>query len=124
MENVKERVTGIVEEAQHYVEAKFEHARLKTVEKSTNTISTVLAWIFVAALVFFCMLLLSALMIVLIAEALDSYVWSILIVFGFYALILSVVTIKLKSLLITPIKNKLLGEYLEIYEAEKRNNDE
>lgn len=121
---VKEHVNDIIEDAQNYVEAKFEHARLTTVEKSTNTISTILAWTFVAAIAFFCSLLLSALLIVVLAKAMDSYIWSILIVFGLYATILAIVIIRLKAMLITPIKNKLLGEYLAVYESERRKKDE
>lgn len=121
--DIRNQVSGIVEEAQQYAEARFEQVRLSTVEKTTNSVSTILAWITVAALVFFCSLLLSALAIIALAAALDSYLFSILIVLGVYLIALVLIIVYNQTLLVQPIKNKLLGEYLKMYEKEKFKKD-
>ncbi|XOV67834.1 MAG: hypothetical protein ACFHU9_01420 [Fluviicola sp.] len=113
---LKDRVNDIVEDAQLFAEAKAEQMRLNTVDKTTSSVASILASGLIAGVVFLCLLLISALGIVALQRVTGDYLIAIAIVLGFYLILLAVILYFKKTLLINPIRNKLIGEYLKMYE--------
>ncbi len=109
---LNDQIEGAVKEIEGYVEARIEHTRLETVEKATNTLSTILGWIGIAAVAFVLTLLITVLAIVLLEQLTGAYLSAILIVSSFYLVLLILMSKFREKILIVHIKNMILGIYL------------
>lgn len=112
---IKEQLNKIINEAELYGEAKLEETRLDTVEKSINLLKGVLSWLFIAGVFMFLMASLSVVVLLGLANLTGGYISAGLILSGFYLLIFLSLIIFHKPLLGRPIKNFLLGEYLQTF---------
>ncbi len=110
---LNDQIEGAVKELEGYVEARIEHTRLETVEKATNTLSTVLGWIGIAAIAFVFTLLITVMAIVLLERLTGGFLTAILIVSSFYLILLILMSKFREKILIVHIKNMILGIYLK-----------
>ncbi|NVK62978.1 MAG: phage holin family protein [Flavobacteriales bacterium] len=110
---LNDQIEGAVKELEGYVEARIEHTRLETVEKATNTLSTVLGWIGIAAIAFVFTLLVTVMAIVLLEQLTGGFLTAILIVSSFYLILLILMSKFREKILIVHIKNMILGIYLK-----------
>lgn len=116
---IKEHLNQIADQAEQYAEAKIEEAGLKTVQQSVNILSGVLAWLFIVGIGILVLLALSVVLFLILAELLASTLGASLILFGFYGLIFIVLIFNYKRLLIKPVKNFLLGQFLSSYKIKE-----
>lgn len=115
---LNDQIEGVAKEIEGYAEARIEYARLQTMEKAANTGSTILGWITIAAVAFVFTLLITLLAIVLLERVTGGYMSSVLILSGFYLIVLLLMVKFRQRILITPIKNMILGIYLNTEENE------
>lgn len=116
--SLKDRAKDFIDEAQDYAEARLEYAQLNAVEKASNSVAAILAWVCISAVILLCAMLLSVLAVCALEMLVNSYLIAIALVLGIYLLVLVFVILFQRKLLIDPIKNKLLGIYLDLYEDE------
>jgi len=114
----RNQIEGFAEEAQEYVEARIEHTQLQTVEKASNTFSAILTWICIAAVIFISVILTTVLAVVALNTVLESFLLSVAIVLGFYLIVTTVLVKFRRRILTDPIKNKILGLYLNMNDNE------
>lgn len=115
---LNDQIEGVAKEIEGYVEARIEYTRLQTVEKATNTISTILGWIVIAAVAFVFTLLITVLAIVLLEKLTGGYLSAILIISSFYLIVLILMAKFRQGILVNPIKNMILGIYLKTEDYE------
>jgi Cu/Ag efflux pump CusA len=115
-----QKIGGLIDETEHYVDAKIESIQLETVEKTVNISAAVLSGVLIFGMVFLAFLTLSAVAVIALAQVM-SYLWATILVFAFLPLASAALIVFKKRLLIQPIKNFLFGEY---FKAKQTGNHE
>lgn len=116
---MKEQLQNIAEEIEQLASSKIEQTRLKTVEKSINILSGSLTGIILAIIGLLTLMVITLVSILLLNNLLDSLLNASLIVMVTYIIILTLLIIFKKKILTNPIKNSMMGEYLETYKINK-----
>lgn len=117
--SIKDHLNNIIHETEQYAEAKLEETSLKTVEKSINILTGVLSWLVIAGVGLFILGSLSLVGLLLLADLTGSMIIAGTIVMAFFLVIFIVLLVFNKRLLSRPIKNFLLGEYLDNYKTKR-----
>lgn len=116
---MKEHIQNIAEEIEHLASSKIEQARLQAVEKSINILSGSLSLIILAGVVLLTFMVITLVSILLLTNLIGGLLNASLVILGFYLIIFILLIIFKRKILTNPIKNVLLGEYLENYKIKK-----
>lgn len=114
---MKKYLSHIIEEAEGYAEAKLESARLEAVDKSISLLTGIMSWLVLAGMMLLMFMCITLIVIITLSHLTGGYLSAALIVLGFYLLLFVPLFVFKKKLLLRPIKNFLLGEYLHTYKS-------
>jgi hypothetical protein len=103
----------LIDKSKDYLDTKIELARLKTIDKSADVLSSTVVMIAVLLLSFMMILFLSIGIALLIGKSLGEYHYGFFIVGGFYALISAIIYFRRGKWIKTPIANGLINKMLK-----------
>jgi len=103
----------LIDKSKDYLDTKIELARLKTIDKSADVLSSTVVMIAVILFSFMMVLFLSIGIAMLIGKSLGAYHYGFFIVGGFYALVLAVIYFQRGKWIKTPIANGLINKMLK-----------
>src|ERR1700690_583530 len=111
--NSPDSIRTLIDKSKDYLETKFELAKLKTIDKSLDVLSTVVvmvSMIFIGSLV---IILISIGLSLFLGRLLGAYHYGFFIMGGFYAIVLLVIYIQRNKWIKTPIANGLINKMLK-----------
>ena len=111
--NSPDSIRTLIDKSKDYLETKFELAKLKTIDKSSDVLSTVVvmvSMIFIGSLV---IILISIGLSLFLGRLLGAYHYGFFIMGGFYAIVLLVIYIQRNKWIKTPIANGLINKMLK-----------
>ena len=113
IEERKELIEDLFEKTEGYVKTTIELIKLKAVDRISETVSSVVAYVAVAIFGFFSLVLFNIAMALWIGDALGNNLYGFLIVAGFYGLLTFVVYATRKSIIKKPVSNSIISQFLK-----------
>jgi len=106
-------IKTLIDKSKDYVETKIELAKLRTIDKSADVLSTVVVMVSMILIAFFFIFFVSVALAMLVGRSLGAYHYGFFIVGGFYAIILLVIYVQRGKWIKTPIANGLINKMLK-----------
>ncbi len=107
-------------EVKNYIDLKIKYYKLEAVEKLSLGVGKVLALLVFILLIGFAILLLTAALVILVAEWVNSYLWAFVIVGGFFALV-AVLFLVLRESIFT---NSMVRTFSKMFFPEKKEDED
>jgi phosphoglycerol transferase MdoB-like AlkP superfamily enzyme len=108
-----ESIKTLIDKSKDYLETKIELAKLKTIDRSADILSTVVLTISMLFISFLLFLFVSLALALYLGKLLGAYHYGFFIMGGFYAIILLVIYVKREKWIKTPIANGLISKMLK-----------
>jgi Putative Actinobacterial Holin-X, holin superfamily III len=111
--NAPDSISSLIDKSKDFLDTRIELAKLKTIDKSADVLSTVVVMVsmlFVGTLV---IVLFSIGLALLLGNLLGAYHYGFFIVGGFYAIVLLVLYIQRDKWIKTPISRELINKMLK-----------
>jgi hypothetical protein len=113
MTSTTESIKTLIDKSKDYVETQIELTKLKTIDKSSDVLSTAIVFIFMAFLGVLVLVFLSIAVALLIGVKMGSYHIGFFIVGAFYAIVLLIIFIQRDKWIKNPIANGLIGKMMK-----------
>lgn len=113
MTSTTESIKLLIDKSKDYLDTQIELTKLKTIDKSSDVLSTVIVFIFMAFLGVLVLVFVSIAIALLIGVKMGSYHSGFFIVGGFYAIILLIIFIQRDKWIKNPIANGLIGKMMK-----------
>jgi hypothetical protein len=113
IEERKELIEDLFEKAEDYVQTNIELIKLKAVDRVSEIVSSVVAYVAVIVFGFFCLVMFNIAIALWIGYALDNNLYGFLIVAGFYGLLTLMVYASRKSIIKKPVSNSIISQFLK-----------
>jgi hypothetical protein len=106
-------IKTLIDKSKDYLDTKIELAKLRTIDKSADVLSTVVVMVSMILVAFFFIFFISVAFAMWLGRSLGSYHYGFFIVGGFYAIILLVIYVQRGKWIKTPIANGLINKMLK-----------
>jgi Putative Actinobacterial Holin-X, holin superfamily III len=113
MTSTTESIRSLIDKSKDYLETQLELTKLKTIDKSSDVLSTAIVFVFMAFLGVLVLMFVSIAVALLIGESMGSYHSGFFIVGGFYALLLLIIFLQRDKWIKNPIANSLIGKMMK-----------
>ena len=102
----------LVDQSKEYLETKIELTKLKTIDKSADVLSTIVAMFSMILVGFLLILFICVALALYLGKMLGDYYYGFLIMGGFFALLLLIIYVQRKRWIKNPIANGLINKML------------
>lgn len=113
MEKPKELIETLIEKGEEYGKTTLELVKLKTIDKSSDVVSTLVSWLIVILFGVMFFTLLNIAVALWLGGMMDNTCYGFFIVAGFYALLTLVFWIFRKQLVKKPVNNTIVKQLLD-----------
>jgi lipopolysaccharide export LptBFGC system permease protein LptF len=113
MEKPKELVETLIEKGEDYGKTTLELIKLKTIDKSSNVISSLISWIIVLLFAVMFFTLINIAVALWLGKIMGNAYYGFFIVAGFYGLLTLVFAIFRKQLVKNPVNNSIVKQLLD-----------
>ena len=113
MISTTDSIKTLLDQSKDYLDTRIELTKLKTIDKSSDILSTLIALIFMASIGVLVLIFISTAIALLIGAKMGSYYIGFFIVGGFYALVLLVIYLQRDKWIKTPMTNGIITKMMK-----------
>jgi len=113
MENPKELFESLIEKGENYGKTTLELIKLKTIDKSADLVSTLVAWLIVILFAVMFFTLINIALALWIGQLMSNVGYGFFIIAGFYLLLTLVCIIFRKQLIKKPVNETIVKQLLD-----------
>jgi|SRR5450432_1156753 len=106
-------IKSLIDKSKDYLDTKIEITKLKTIDKSSDVLSTAIAMIFLSFIACLVLIFISLGIALLIGSAMGSYHLGFFIVGGFYAIVLLIIYLQRDKWIKHPVANGIINKMLK-----------
>lgn len=111
--NPIDSVKTLIDQSKDYLDTKIELTRLKTIDKSSEILSSTIVMVFMLFFISLVIIFVSIALALLLGIWLGAYHYGFFIMAGFYALLLLIIYIQREKWIKVPIANGLINKMLK-----------
>jgi hypothetical protein len=113
MTSTTESIKTLIDKSKDYLDTQIELTKLKTIDRSSDILSTAIVFIFMGFIAVLVLILFSVAIALLIGLKMGSYHSGFFIVGGFYAILLVIIFIQRDKWIKNPIANGMIGKMMK-----------